>query len=181
MCMSRLITPEPSGTSIKFSCCAICRPSTAHLLVHCALAPKRPRKAEKTARRLLTCALSKHWFSTSCFLCHLWNASVDSLLLMMLKRTIFHYLCLVLGPFTQAVTSHMSLKNPTDRKILFKIKTTAPKKYCVRPNCGAIDPRTSVEIASKSSLASRPTDSYRFSICSLPPTVHIWSEWEEQT
>ena len=43
----------------------------------------------------------------------------------------------------------MSLKNPTDKKILFKIKTTAPKKYCVRPNCGTIDPKSSVEIASK--------------------------------
>jgi len=47
----------------------------------------------------------------------------------------------------------MSLKNPTDKKILFKIKTTAPKKYCVRPNCGAIDPKSSVEIASKLSFA----------------------------
>lgn len=43
----------------------------------------------------------------------------------------------------------MSLKNPTDKKILFKIKTTAPKKYCVRPNCGGIDPKSSVEIASE--------------------------------
>lgn len=43
----------------------------------------------------------------------------------------------------------MSLKNPTDKKILFKIKTTAPKKYCVRPNCGAIEGKSSIEIASK--------------------------------
>lgn len=51
------------------------------------------------------------------------------------------------GPFTQPVTSHMSLKNPTDKKIAFKIKTTAPKKYCVRPNCGVVDAKSSVEIA----------------------------------
>lgn len=51
------------------------------------------------------------------------------------------------GPFTQPVTSHMSLKNPTDKKIAFKIKTTAPKKYCVRPNCGVVEPKSSVEIA----------------------------------
>jgi hypothetical protein len=62
------------------------------------------------------------------------------------EMIIFRFL--FLGPFTQPVTSHMSLKNPTDKKILFKIKTTAPKKYCVRPNCGAIDPKSSVEIAS---------------------------------
>lgn len=51
------------------------------------------------------------------------------------------------GPFTQPVTSHMSLKNPTEKKIAFKIKTTAPKKYCVRPNCGVVDSKSSVEIA----------------------------------
>jgi len=51
------------------------------------------------------------------------------------------------GPFTQPVTSHMSLKNPTEKKVAFKIKTTAPKKYCVRPNCGVVEPKSSVEIA----------------------------------
>jgi hypothetical protein len=51
------------------------------------------------------------------------------------------------GPFTQPVTSHMSLKNPSEKKIAFKIKTTAPKKYCVRPNCGVVEPKSSVEIA----------------------------------
>ncbi|CAO1398955.1 unnamed protein product [Diamesa tonsa] len=51
------------------------------------------------------------------------------------------------GPFIHPVTSHMSLSNPTDKKILFKIKTTAPKKYCVRPNCGAIEAKSSIEIA----------------------------------
>jgi transposase-like protein len=50
------------------------------------------------------------------------------------------------GPFTQPVTSHMSLKNPTDKTILFKIKTTAPKKYCVRPNCGVVEPKCVTEI-----------------------------------
>jgi vesicle-associated membrane protein-associated protein A len=43
----------------------------------------------------------------------------------------------------------MALKNPTDKKIAFKIKTTAPKKYCVRPNCGVVEPKSSVEIASE--------------------------------
>jgi vesicle-associated membrane protein-associated protein A len=43
----------------------------------------------------------------------------------------------------------MSLKNPTEKTILFKIKTTAPKKYCVRPNCGYVDPKSVVEITSE--------------------------------
>lgn len=51
------------------------------------------------------------------------------------------------GPFTQAVSSYMKLKNPSDRKVCFKIKTTAPKRYCVKPNSGVVDPNTEVSIA----------------------------------
>ena len=62
----------------------------------------------------------------------------------------------------------MKLKNPSDRKVCFKIKTTAPKRYvcttfsqkasmssyfyvhdryCVKPNSGVVDPNTEVSIA----------------------------------
>lgn len=51
------------------------------------------------------------------------------------------------GPFCTAVSSFMRLTNPTDNVILFKIKTTAPKKYCVRPNCGVLEPKSTIEIA----------------------------------
>jgi len=51
------------------------------------------------------------------------------------------------GPFTQAVSSYMKLKNPSDRKVCFKIKTTAPKRYCVKPNSGVVDPNNEVQIA----------------------------------
>lgn len=51
------------------------------------------------------------------------------------------------GPFTQAVSSYMKLKNPSDQKVCFKIKTTAPKRYCVKPNSGVVDPNTEVQIA----------------------------------
>ena len=40
----------------------------------------------------------------------------------------------------------MKLKNPSDRKVCFKIKTTAPKRYCVKPNSGVVDPNTEVAI-----------------------------------
>lgn len=43
----------------------------------------------------------------------------------------------------------MLLKNPTDQPILFKIKTTAPKRYCVRPNSGLLEPHNSLEVGSK--------------------------------
>jgi len=51
------------------------------------------------------------------------------------------------GPFTQAVSSYMKLKNPSDKKVCFKIKTTAPKRYCVKPNSGVVDPNNEVQIA----------------------------------
>lgn len=51
------------------------------------------------------------------------------------------------GPFCTAVSSYMRLTNPTEHIILFKIKTTAPKKYCVRPNCGILEPKNTIEIA----------------------------------
>jgi hypothetical protein len=51
------------------------------------------------------------------------------------------------GPFSQAVSSYMKLRNPSDRKVCFKIKTTAPKRYCVKPNSGVLDPHSEVQIA----------------------------------
>ncbi|KAG5325280.1 VAPB protein, partial [Pseudoatta argentina] len=46
------------------------------------------------------------------------------------------------GPFTGGpVTSYIKLINPTNKKVYFKIKTTAPKRYCVRPNSGALKPK----------------------------------------
>uniref|UniRef100_A0A8D8XY64 Vesicle-associated membrane protein-associated protein A n=1 Tax=Cacopsylla melanoneura TaxID=428564 RepID=A0A8D8XY64_9HEMI len=51
------------------------------------------------------------------------------------------------GPFTKPVSSYLKLTNPNDHRVCFKIKTTAPRRYCVRPNSGFIDPKSSVEIA----------------------------------
>ncbi|XP_073953195.1 VAMP-associated protein 33kDa isoform X2 [Choristoneura fumiferana] len=49
--------------------------------------------------------------------------------------------------FEQGHTTYMRLINPTTDTVLFKIKTTAPKKYCVRPNSGVLDPNSKVDIA----------------------------------
>ncbi|XP_063155172.1 vesicle-associated membrane protein-associated protein A isoform X1 [Candoia aspera] len=51
------------------------------------------------------------------------------------------------GPFTDVVTTNLKLRNPSDRKVCFKVKTTAPRRYCVRPNSGIIDPGTSVTVS----------------------------------
>lgn len=51
------------------------------------------------------------------------------------------------GPFTSAVTSSMKLKNPSDKSVCFKIKTTAPRRYCVKPNSGVIEAAGEMAVA----------------------------------
>lgn len=53
------------------------------------------------------------------------------------------------GPFSGApIASYMKLKNQTkNQKVYFKIKTTVPKRYCVRPNSGLIKAKEECEIA----------------------------------
>lgn len=41
---------------------------------------------------------------------------------------------------------NISINNTTDKRIAFKIKTTAPKKYVVRPSSGVLEPKTIVQV-----------------------------------
>ena len=45
------------------------------------------------------------------------------------------------------VTSTLTLQNPTDDAVIFKVKTTAPRQYCVRPNSGLLSGLESVVIS----------------------------------
>ncbi|XP_077372452.1 vesicle-associated membrane protein-associated protein A-like [Festucalex cinctus] len=51
------------------------------------------------------------------------------------------------GPFTDVVTTNLKLKNTSDRRVCFKVKTTAPRRYCVRPNSGVIEAGAAVNIS----------------------------------
>ncbi|XP_051944283.1 VAMP (vesicle-associated membrane protein)-associated protein A, like [Hippocampus zosterae] len=51
------------------------------------------------------------------------------------------------GPFTDVVTTNLKLKNPSERRVCFKVKTTAPRRYCVRPNSGIIEAGAAVNIS----------------------------------
>jgi len=51
------------------------------------------------------------------------------------------------GPFTDVVTSQLKLTNPSEKQVCFKVKTTAPKQYCVRPNSGLIPAKGVVNVA----------------------------------
>lgn len=51
------------------------------------------------------------------------------------------------GPFSEVVTAELKLTNPSDKRVCFKVKTTAPKRYCVRPNSGLIEPGDKAAVA----------------------------------
>ena len=53
------------------------------------------------------------------------------------------------GPFNDVVTKELHLKNPTQNKVAFKVKTTAPKRYCVRPNSGFLEADQAAEVQGK--------------------------------
>ncbi|XP_018007842.1 vesicle-associated membrane protein-associated protein A isoform X2 [Hyalella azteca] len=50
------------------------------------------------------------------------------------------------GPFDEVSASKLTLTNPTEHTVCFKVKTTAPRRYCVRPNSGTIKPKSSVSV-----------------------------------
>ncbi|KAL3246785.1 hypothetical protein ABHI18_012629, partial [Aspergillus niger] len=49
-------------------------------------------------------------------------------------------------PFDREVCQILHLKNDNAEPVVFKVKTTAPKHYCVRPNSGRIDPGKNVDV-----------------------------------
>jgi hypothetical protein len=53
-------------------------------------------------------------------------------------------------PLTQIVKRSLLIHNPNPQPVAFKVKTTAPKQYCVRPNQGRVEPGENVEVQSKS-------------------------------
>ncbi|TIB84157.1 hypothetical protein E3Q19_04459 [Wallemia mellicola] len=40
----------------------------------------------------------------------------------------------------------LKIKNPTATPVAFKVKTTAPRSYCVRPNAGRIEPGQTIDV-----------------------------------
>jgi len=55
----------------------------------------------------------------------------------------------ITGPFNDVVTSNLQLRNTSDLPVAFKVKTTAPRQYCVKPNGGVINPNGSATVAGK--------------------------------
>ncbi|ESZ97578.1 hypothetical protein SBOR_2035 [Sclerotinia borealis F-4128] len=49
-------------------------------------------------------------------------------------------------PFTTEVSQTLRIRNPNHTPVAFKVKTTAPKQYCVRPNSGKLEPGRSIDV-----------------------------------
>ncbi|PWW75308.1 VAMP-associated protein [Tuber magnatum] len=49
-------------------------------------------------------------------------------------------------PFNHEVIQTLHIRNPNYDPVAFKVKTTAPKQYCVRPNSGRIEVGKQVEV-----------------------------------
>ncbi|KAJ2238178.1 phosphatidylinositol-binding protein scs2, partial [Coemansia sp. RSA 455] len=52
----------------------------------------------------------------------------------------------IVEPFKAVTQDMLRLTNKNNSPVAFKVKTTAPKQYCVRPNAGRIEPGESVEV-----------------------------------
>ncbi|OBA21874.1 PapD-like protein, partial [Metschnikowia bicuspidata var. bicuspidata NRRL YB-4993] len=51
------------------------------------------------------------------------------------------------GTFAEPLTEYLTLTNTTPEPLAFKVKTTAPKLYCVRPNANIVAPGESMKIS----------------------------------
>lgn len=87
----------------------------------------------------------------------------------------------------------MTITNNAQHNIAFKVKTTAPKFYCVRPNAAVVAPGESVEVqVIFLGLSEEPTSSYncrdKFLVITLPAPEDLevkdvssaWSQLETE-
>ncbi|KAG4132586.1 hypothetical protein ERO13_D08G041100v2 [Gossypium hirsutum] len=57
------------------------------------------------------------------------------------------------------ISCSLNLSNKTDNYVAFKVKTTNPKKYCVRPNTGVVLPRSTCNVVvTMQAQKEAPTD-----------------------
>ncbi|CAK9440058.1 uncharacterized protein LODBEIA_P41580 [Lodderomyces beijingensis] len=97
------------------------------------------------------------------------------------------------GSFTKQTTEYLTLSNPTRQPLAFKVKTTAPKLYCVRPNASVLQPGESQQVSIILQGFSQPLpQDYKckdkFLLVSVPAPPHadaskvseIWPRLEAQ-
>lgn len=56
---------------------------------------------------------------------------------------------MITGPLTRNNKQVIRVENPHPQDVIFKVKTTAPRIYCVRPNADLIRANSTIEVTSK--------------------------------
>lgn len=97
------------------------------------------------------------------------------------------------SPLTQQSTEYVSIANRSDQAIAFKVKTTAPKFYCVRPNAALVAPGEQVQVqVIFLGLPEEPAEDYKcrdkFLVITLPcpyelsdrSVAEAWSDLEAE-
>ncbi|KAK9456204.1 PapD-like protein [Dipodascopsis uninucleata] len=86
------------------------------------------------------------------------------------------------GPFTQTVTRTLHLHNKTPDPMAYKVKTTAPKLYCVRPNASRVNPGEVVDVSIiLQGLKQEPSEDFKCKDKFLVQSVPITPEQETLT
>ncbi|CAF2404158.1 unnamed protein product [Rotaria sp. Silwood2] len=64
------------------------------------------------------------------------------------------------GPFNVVSITTLKLSNSGNERLAYKIKTTAPKRYCVKPNSGFLDAHasTNIQVMLQPQTAGQPDD-----------------------
>ncbi|GLA10691.1 phosphatidylinositol-binding protein scs2 [Aspergillus niger] len=82
-------------------------------------------------------------------------------------------------PFDREVCQILHLKNDNAEPVVFKVKTTAPKHYCVRPNSGRIDPGKNVDVqVLLQAMKEEPADDAKCKDKFLVQTVAVTRDME---
>ena len=97
------------------------------------------------------------------------------------------------APFTEQSTEYFTITNGTEETIAFKVKTTAPKFYCVRPNAALVAPGETLQIqVIFLGLAEEPVPNFncrdKFLVITLPSpndlgeksVADAWADLEAQ-
>ncbi|SCU97628.1 LADA_0H07272g1_1 [Lachancea dasiensis] len=83
-------------------------------------------------------------------------------------------------PLTTQATEYVTVTNNSDQAVVFKVKTTAPKFYCVRPNAALVAPGEQVQVqVILLGLAEEPAADFKcrdkFLVVTLPAPYDLGS------
>ncbi|KAI3501744.1 hypothetical protein L1887_29736 [Cichorium endivia] len=71
----------------------------------------------------------------------------------------FLSICILTGEIKKQSTSSVHLSNISDEYVAFKVKTTSPKRFCVRPNSGIVSPKSECSFTvTMQGLRSHPSE-----------------------